>query len=99
MSVTREFFEAWLKENVGSLPPQSEVSPAVLAKQFEEDADAAGYGSAVREEEIGNVEEAIVAALGKPRKGEASPENTETAADDLLPVMEALETGDPKSGP
>ncbi len=99
MSVTREFFDAWLKENVGSLPPQSEVSVAVLARQFEEDADAAGYGSAVREEEIGNVEEAIVAALGKARMGEASPENPEAPADDLLPVMEALETGNQKSGP
>jgi hypothetical protein len=94
MSVTREFFEAWLKENVGNLPPASEVSPAVLAKQFEEDADAAGYGAAVREEEIGNVEEAIVALLGEWPDSTVPPN-----AEDRLPVLEMLEVDDPKGGP
>ncbi|TIU10001.1 MAG: DUF768 domain-containing protein, partial [Mesorhizobium sp.] len=44
MSATKEFFETWLQENVGNLPAESEVSVAVLAQQFEQDADAAGYG-------------------------------------------------------
>ncbi|MFI0849734.1 hypothetical protein [Mesorhizobium sp. IMUNJ 23232] len=59
MSATKEFFTIWLQENVGNLPTESEVSTAVLAQQFEQDADAAGYGREVREDEIGNVESAI----------------------------------------
>ncbi|MER8547214.1 MULTISPECIES: hypothetical protein [unclassified Mesorhizobium] len=96
MSATKEFFQTWLQENVGNLPAESEVSVAVLAQQFEQDADAAGYGHEVREDELGNIQEAIEAALKKARTGE-EPQ----AADDneLAPVMEALEVEDPKSGP
>ncbi|MER9488045.1 hypothetical protein [Mesorhizobium sp. M0220] len=96
MSATKEFFETWLQENVGNLPAESEVSVAVLAQQFEQDADAAGYGHEVREDELGNIQEAIEAALKKARTGEEPH-----AADDneLAPVMEALEVEDPKSGP
>jgi hypothetical protein len=97
MGITREFFETWLKENVGKLPPESEVSPAVLARQFERDADAEGYGPAVREEEIGNVEEAIVAALEEARMREPSSEDAR--GNEPAPLMEALEPGDPDSGP
>ncbi|MER8525132.1 hypothetical protein [Mesorhizobium sp. M0814] len=96
MSATKEFFQTWLQENVGNLPAESEVSVAVLAQQFEQDADAAGYGHEVREDELGNIQEAIEAALTKARTGE-EPQ----AADDneLAPIMEALEVEDPKSGP
>ena len=63
MSATKEFFAIWLQENVGNLSAESEVSVAVLAQQFEQDADAAGYGREVRDDEIGNVEDAIAEAL------------------------------------
>ncbi|MER8370044.1 hypothetical protein [Mesorhizobium sp. M1348] len=99
MSATKEFFETWLQENVGNLPAESEVSVAVLAQQFEQDADAAGYGHEVREDELGNIQEAIEAALKKARTGE-EPQNAVPIEDsELAPVMEALEVEDPKSGP
>ncbi|WP_192360131.1 DUF768 domain-containing protein [Mesorhizobium mediterraneum] len=97
MSATKEFFETWLQENVGDLPAESEVSVAVLAQQFEQDADAAGYGREVREDEIGDVEEAIAEALSKARAGEEPQAAAEES--DPAPVMEALEVDDPKSGP
>ncbi|MCP9229607.1 hypothetical protein NMG46_04990 [Mesorhizobium sp. LMG 17147] len=96
MSATKEFFETWLQENVGNLPAESEVSVAVLAQQFEQDADAAGYGHEVREDELGNIQEAIEAALRKARTGE-EPQPADD--NELAPVMEALEVEDPKSGP
>ncbi|MCF6115912.1 MULTISPECIES: hypothetical protein [Mesorhizobium] len=99
MSATKEFFETWLQENVGNLPAESEVSVAVLVQQFEQDADEAGYGHEVREDEIGDIEEAIEKALDKARAGE-QPQAVEPAEEsDLAPVMEALEVDDPKSGP
>ncbi|UVC16917.1 hypothetical protein [Mesorhizobium onobrychidis] len=97
MSATKEFFETWLQENVGDLPAESEVSVAVLAQQFEQDADAAGYGHEVREDEIGDIEEAIAEALSKARAG-AEPQAAAEGSDPA-PVMEALEVDDPKSGP
>ncbi|MER8500724.1 MULTISPECIES: hypothetical protein [unclassified Mesorhizobium] len=96
MSATKEFFQTWLQENVGNLPAESEVSVAVLAQQFEQDADAAGYGHEVREDELGNIQEAIEAALKKARTGE-EPQPADD--NELAPVMEALEVEDPKSGP
>ncbi|WP_244421635.1 hypothetical protein [Allomesorhizobium alhagi] len=39
MSATKEFLETWLQENVGNLPAESGVSIAVLAQQFEQDAE------------------------------------------------------------
>ncbi|RUV69302.1 MAG: DUF768 domain-containing protein [Mesorhizobium sp.] len=98
MSATKEFFETWLQENVGNLPAESEVSVAVLAQQFEQDADAAGYGHEVREDEIGDIEEAIEKALDKARTGEQQQADP-VEESDLAPVMEALEVEDPKSGP
>ncbi|RWI11417.1 hypothetical protein [Mesorhizobium sp.] len=97
MSATKEFFETWLQENVGDLPAESEVSVAVLAQQFEQDADAAGYGREVREDEIGDIEEAIAEALRKARAG-AKPQAAAEESDPA-PVMEALKVDDPKSGP
>lgn len=38
MSPTKEFFENWLRENVGNLPAESGVSIAALARQFEQQA-------------------------------------------------------------
>ncbi|RWC30400.1 MAG: DUF768 domain-containing protein [Mesorhizobium sp.] len=98
MSATKEFFETWLQENVGNLPAESEVSVAVLAQQFEQDADAAGYGHEIREDEIGDIEEAIEKALDKVRTGEQQQADP-VEESDLAPVMEALEVEDPKSGP
>ncbi|MET3583147.1 hypothetical protein ABID19_006209 [Mesorhizobium robiniae] len=99
MSATKEFFETWLQENVGNLRPESEVSVAVLAQQFEQDADAAGYGHEVREDEIGDIEEAIERALHKARTGEQPQATDPVEESDLAPVMEALKVDDPKSGP
>ncbi|TPL85159.1 hypothetical protein [Mesorhizobium sp. B2-3-12] len=96
MSVTREFFENWLQENVGTLPGREEVSVAVLAQQFEEDAEVAGYGRDVREDELGNIEDAIEQAIKNGGRGVASQRSE---GDDLVPVMDALEVDDPKSGP
>jgi hypothetical protein len=95
MSATKEFFKIWLQENVGNLPAESEVSTAVLAQQFEQDADAAGYGREVRDDEIGNVEDAIAEAL----KARTQPAKATAEETDLVPVMEALEVDDAKSGP
>jgi hypothetical protein len=97
MSVTREFFEAWLKENVGGLPAERTASPAVLAQQFEQDADAAGYGREVRDEEIGNIEDAIREAIGRAQPDDGG--GSEQPDGDLLPVIETLDVDDPKSGP
>ncbi|RWO59775.1 hypothetical protein [Mesorhizobium sp.] len=99
MSATKEFFETWLQENVGNLPAESEVSVAVLVQQFEQDADAAGYGHEVRQDEIGDIEEAIEKALSKARTGEQPPAADPAEESDLAPVMDALEVDDPKSGP
>jgi hypothetical protein len=99
MSATKEFFETWLQENVGDLPAESEVSVAVLVQQFEQDADAAGYGHEVRQDEIGDIEEAIAEALRKARAGEAPQAAVVAEESDPAPIMEALEVDDPKSGP
>ncbi|WP_442582549.1 hypothetical protein ACSBOB_11630 [Mesorhizobium sp. ASY16-5R] len=99
MSTTREFLANWLQENVGNLPTESEVSMAVLAQQFEQDADAAGYGYGAREDELGNVENAIAEALkmGSTREHR----QTRVAVDETnpAPLMEALEVDDSRSGP
>lgn len=97
MGVTREFFEAWLKENVGGVPAERTVSPAVLARQFEQDAEAAGYGREVRDEEIGNIEDAIRLAIGRaPQEDRGTSEQSDG---DSLPNIETLDVDDPKSGP
>ncbi|WP_292406553.1 hypothetical protein [Mesorhizobium sp.] len=88
MSVTKEFFETWLEENVGDLPAESGMSIAVLALQFEQDAEAAGYGHAVREDEIGNIEEATEKALKRARTGEEAQVAAPAEESDLAPVME-----------
>ncbi|MDQ6432691.1 hypothetical protein RB623_01325 [Mesorhizobium sp. LHD-90] len=99
MGITREFFETWLQENVGNLPSESEVSLAVLARQFEQDAEAAGYSQEVREAEIGNIEEAIEEALNRAN-GEEEAQDTASAGDsDATPAMDTLEVDDAKSGP
>ncbi len=97
MSVTREFFEAWLKENVGGVPAERTVSPAVLAQQFEQDAEAAGYGREVRDEEIGNIEDAIRLAIGRAAQEDGG--TSEQPDGDSLPDIETLDVDDPKSGP
>jgi hypothetical protein len=97
MSVTREFFEAWLKENVGGVPAERTVSPAVLAQQFEQDAEAAGYCREVRDEEIGNIEDAIRLAIGRAPHEDGS--TSEQPDGDSLPDIETLDVDDPKSGP
>ncbi|MER9519144.1 hypothetical protein NKI44_17615 [Mesorhizobium sp. M0614] len=97
MNATKEFFENWLQENVGTLAGEEEVSFAVLAQQFEQDAEAAGYGREVREDELGNIEDAIEQALknaGTGVHGGVDGEASEVAA-----VMDALEVEDAKSGP
>jgi hypothetical protein len=99
MSATKEFFETWLQENVGNLPAESGVSIAVLAQQFEQDAEAAGYGHAVREDEIGNIEDAMEKALKRARSGEEAPAVVPAGESDLAPIMEALEVDDAKGGP
>jgi hypothetical protein len=98
MSATKEFFQTWLQENVGNLPAEDQVSVAILVQQFEQDADAAGYGHEVREDEIGNIEDAMEEALSKARIG-TQTHAVPTEESDLAPVMEALDVQDPKSGP
>jgi hypothetical protein len=67
MSATIEFFKAWMRENIGTLPANQEISISVLARQFEDDATAAGYGSDVREDEIGDVETAMAQEIAASR--------------------------------
>jgi hypothetical protein len=99
MSATREFFDTWLRENVGNLPAESEVSISVLAQQFEQDAEAAGYGQEIRDEDLGNIETAIEEALAKTKTGDSENTKLPIEESDLAPVMDALEVDDPKSGP
>ncbi|MEZ0326571.1 MAG: hypothetical protein ACAH95_11760 [Fimbriimonas sp.] len=99
MSATKEFFAIWLQENVGNLRAESGVSLAVLAQQFEQDADAAGYGREVREDELGNIESALEGALEKARTGEGEHPEIAAVESDLASVIEALEVDDAKSGP
>ncbi|AEH88779.1 hypothetical protein [Mesorhizobium opportunistum] len=94
MSATRESFENWLQENVGTLPGREEVSVTVLAQQFEQDAEVAGYGHDVREDELGNIEDAIEQTIKN-----AAVQSLRSEGDDLAPVMDALEVDDPKRGP
>ncbi|RWB72478.1 MAG: DUF768 domain-containing protein [Mesorhizobium sp.] len=97
MNATKEFLRSWLEENVGNLPTDTEISVPMLAQQFEQDADAAGYGREVREQEIGNIEDAIQRALDKIGEdnsggGESSPEKENS----LAPVVDALEAVEPE---
>jgi hypothetical protein len=96
MSATRAFFENWLQENVGTLPGREEVSVAVLAQQFEQDAELAGYGRDVREDELGNIEDAIEQAIRNAGSGVGSLSSKDS---DLTRVMDELEVDDAKSGP
>ncbi|TIQ37053.1 MAG: DUF768 domain-containing protein [Mesorhizobium sp.] len=96
MSATREFFRSWIEENVGNEPADTQISVPVLAQQFEQDADAAGYGLEVREEEIGNIEDAITRALNKTGEGADQAEPNPRQDDSLTPVVEALEDCEPK---
>ncbi|OBQ96537.1 hypothetical protein A9K66_21580 [Mesorhizobium sp. AA23] len=95
MSATREFFRSWLEENVGNLPADTQVSVPVLVRQFEQDADAAGYGHEIREEEIGNIEDAIERALDMTAEQEDPTESNPRKETSLAPVIEALEESEP----
>lgn len=98
MSATKEFLAIWLQENVGNLPAESEVSIAILAQQFEQDADAAGYGREVRDDELGNIENAIAQVL-KTEPSEVDLTKVPLSESEPPLMMEALEVDDPKSGP
>ncbi|PBB95324.1 hypothetical protein [Mesorhizobium sp. WSM3862] len=95
MSATKEFFRSWLEENVGNLLADTQVSVPVLVRQFEQDADAAGYGHEVREEEIGNIEDAIERALDMTAEQEDPTEANPQEESLLAPVIEALEESEP----
>ncbi|AEH90906.1 MULTISPECIES: DUF768 domain-containing protein [Mesorhizobium] len=93
MNATKEFLRSWLEENVGNLPADTEVSVPMLAQQFEQDADAAGYGREVREQELGNIEDAIQRALD--RTGDGNEEAYLGEENSLAPVIDALEAAEP----
>jgi len=95
MNATKEFLRSWLEENVGNLPADTEVSVPMLAQQFEQDADAAGYGREVREQEVGNIEDAIQCALAKTGEKNAETESNSDEANSLTPVIDALEAAEP----
>ncbi|CDX20073.1 conserved hypothetical protein [Mesorhizobium plurifarium] len=95
MNATKEFLRSWLEENVGNLPADTEVSVPMLAQQFEQDADAAGYTREVREQEIGNIEDAIQRALDKTGKENGETESNSDEENSLAPVIEALEASEP----
>ncbi|UCI29776.1 DUF768 domain-containing protein [Mesorhizobium sp. B4-1-4] len=98
MSATVEFFRSWLQENVGNLPADTQVSIAVLAQQFEQDADAAGYGREIREEEIGHIEDAIQRALDQASENDPEGARIPPEESPLAPVVEALETSEEIGG-
>lgn len=93
MNATKEFLRSWLEENVGNLPAETEVSVPMLAQQFEQDADAAGYGREVREQEVGNIEDAIRHALDRAGEKDTQPDPDEENS--LAPVIDALEAAEP----
>ncbi|CDX45004.1 conserved hypothetical protein [Mesorhizobium plurifarium] len=95
MNATKEFLRSWLEENVGNLPADTEVSVPMLAQQFEQDADAAGYTREVREQEIGNIEDAIQRALDKTGKENGETESNSDEENSLAPVIDALEASEP----
>ncbi|TPL12401.1 DUF768 domain-containing protein [Mesorhizobium sp. B2-4-14] len=99
MSATVEFFRSWLQENVGKLPADTQVSIAVLAQQFEQDADAAGYGREIREEEIGHIEDAIQRALDQASENDPEEARIPPEESPLAPVIEALETSEGAGAP
>jgi len=94
MNATKEFLRSWLEENVGNLPADTEVSVPMLAQQFEQDADAAGYTREVREQEIGNIEDAIQRALDKTGKENGETESNSDEENSLAPVIDALEASE-----
>ncbi|TPI63448.1 DUF768 domain-containing protein [Mesorhizobium sp. B3-1-3] len=95
MNATKEFLRSWLDENLGNLLADTAVSVPMLAQQFEQDADAAGYGREVREQEVGNIEEAIQSALDKNGAENAKTESNSDEENSLAPVIDALEAADP----
>ncbi|MBZ9848223.1 hypothetical protein LB565_09530 [Mesorhizobium sp. CA14] len=97
MNATKEFLLSWLEENVGNLPADTEVSVPMLAQQFEQDADAAGYGREVREQEVGNIEDAIQRALDKTAEGNGEVESGPDEENSLAPVVDALEAVEPET--
>ena len=96
MNATKEFLRSWLEENVGTLPVETEVSVPMLAQQFEQDADAAGYGREVREQEVGNIEDAIQRALDKIGEENRGSESSPDEENSLAPVIDALEAVEPE---
>ncbi|MBZ9814690.1 hypothetical protein [Mesorhizobium sp. CA7] len=96
MNATKEFLRSWLAENVGNLPTDTEVSVAMLAQQFEQDADAAGYGREVREQEVGNIEDSIQRALDKAGEENRGSESSADHENSLAPVIDALEDVEPE---
>jgi hypothetical protein len=99
MNATKEFLRSWLEENVGNLPADTEVSVPMLAQQFEQDADAAGYGREVREQEVGNIEDAIQRALDKAGKENGETDSNSDEENSLAPVIDALEASEPDNEP
>ncbi|TPI12945.1 DUF768 domain-containing protein [Mesorhizobium sp. B4-1-3] len=95
MNATKEFLRSWLEENVGNLPADTEVSVPMLAQQFEQDADAAGYGREVREQEVGNIEDAIQRALDRTGKENGETASNSDEENSLAPVIDALEDSEP----
>jgi hypothetical protein len=94
MNATKEFLLSWLEENVGTLPAETQVSVPMLAQQFELDADAAGYGREVREQEVGNIEDAIQRALDKIGEESEETESNSDAEYSQAPVMDAMEASE-----
>ncbi|UCI10526.1 DUF768 domain-containing protein [Mesorhizobium sp. B1-1-8] len=97
MNATKEFLRSWLEENVGNVPPETEISIPMLAQQFEQDADAAGYGREVREQELGNIEDAIQRALDRAAEENAETEPNRDEESSLAPIIDALEAVEPET--
>ncbi|WFP65695.1 MULTISPECIES: hypothetical protein [unclassified Mesorhizobium] len=95
MNATKKFLRSWLEENVGTLPADTEVSVPMLARQFEQDADAAGYRREVREQEVGNIEDVVRRALDKSGAENAETESNSDEENSLAPVIDALEAAEP----
>ncbi|RWC26390.1 hypothetical protein [Mesorhizobium sp.] len=96
MSATREFLQSWLEENVGNLPADTGISVQILAQQFEQDAEAAGYSREVREQEVGNIEDAIQRALDETgqTKAETGPDfGEENSLESVIDALKAVDNG------
>lgn len=96
MSATREFFETWVQKMWALLLVEKKPVSPCLPSKLSRMPRRLVMGARVREDELGNNEDAIEQAMSNVRLGvqTVSPEKSSPEA-----VMDALQVDDAKSGP